>query len=63
MVALAFGIATINAASLYIQATTKSDLQKRIEILEADAAAQKRKNQATDLFLGAVAKEFGIKPE
>ena len=54
IVALAFAIATINAATLYVQATAKtatSDLQKEVERLKRDMDAQKRKNAAVDAFL------------
>lgn len=51
IVALCFCIASVNGANLYVTLKTKSDVVQRLESLELDVAALKRKNVGVDKAL------------
>jgi hypothetical protein len=51
-------IASINGATLFIQASAQSDTERRLRILEDALGAQSRKNKAVDDFIREAAKQL-----
>lgn len=65
-VALLFAVATVNAATLYIQAAgaaKATEFEIRLKRLEAFQDSRIRKDKAVDDFLAEAKKYFAPKPE